>query len=67
MPGSIPASVAMSVGPLTSPPALIGMLLALLVVLLIGRFLIGLAWRLVVIALVVVAALWFIGLLGLPP
>lgn len=48
-----------------SPPALLLGLVALLAVLLVGRFLLSLAWKLVVIALVVVGALWLLGLVGL--
>lgn len=52
------------IGPFTSPPVLIGTLLVLLLVLVVGRVLIGLAWRLVLIALAVVIGLWLLGALG---
>jgi hypothetical protein len=55
----------MALGPLGSPPGLLLGLIALLVVLLVGRVLLSLAWKLVVIALVVVGALWLLGLVGL--
>lgn len=48
-------------GPFTSPPVLIGVLIVLLLVLVVGRILIGLAWKLVLIALAVVIALWLLG------
>ena len=52
-------------GPLGSPPALLLGLLALAAVIVVGRLLLSLAWKLVVIALVVVAALWVLGAIGL--
>lgn len=51
-------------GGLTSPPVIVGMLVVLLVILLVGRFLIGVAWKVVLIALAVVVALWALGALG---
>ncbi|MFB6084524.1 MAG: hypothetical protein ABEJ94_09795 [Halorientalis sp.] len=52
-------------GPLGSPPALLLGLLALAAVIAVGRILLSLAWRLVVIAAVVAAVLWVLGALGL--
>lgn len=57
-------TIPLFLGPFASPPALIGMLLVLLVILVVGRFLIGVAWRLVLIALAVVVGLWLLGMLG---
>ena len=51
-------------GPFTSPPVVIGTLLLLLVILFVGRVLIGIAWRVVIIALAVVVGLWVLGALG---
>lgn len=51
-------------GPLTGPPVVIGVLLVLLLILVIGRVLIGVAWRLVFIAMAVIAGLWLLGVLG---
>lgn len=51
-------------GPFTAPPVLIGTLVVLLLVLVVGRVLIGVAWRLVLIALAVVVGLWVLGALG---
>lgn len=43
---------------------LIGTLLAIVVVLVIARIMIGLAWKLVVIGAVVLGVLWLLGLIG---
>lgn len=51
-------------GSFTAPPALIGTVIVLLLVLVVGRLLIGLAWRLVLIALAVIIGLWLLGALG---
>lgn len=64
---SIHDSMLLFLGPFTSPPIVIVTLVTLLLVLVIGRVLLGLAWRLVVIALVVVVSLWFLGVLGTGP
>jgi hypothetical protein len=50
--------------PLTSPPALLVGLVVLAVIMLVGRVLLALAWRLVVIAAIAVAVLWILGILG---
>jgi hypothetical protein len=52
-------------GPLGSPPTLLLGLVALAVVLFVGRILLSLAWRLVLIAAVVVTALWVVGAISL--
>jgi len=54
----------LQLGPLTSPPGILLGLVALALVLIVGRVLLALAWRLVIIALVVVAVLWVLGSLG---
>jgi hypothetical protein len=51
-------------GPLASPPGLLVWVALLALVLLVGRVLLALAWRLVVIALVVLTALWLLGMVG---
>lgn len=51
-------------GSFTSPPAIVATLLVLLVVIIVGRFLLGVAWKLVVVGLLVVVALWALGALG---
>lgn len=63
----VPDLMALFLGPLTSPPAIIVTLIVLLLILVVGRILLGLAWRLVVIALVVAVSLWFLGVLGTSP
>lgn len=60
-------SVTLFVGPLASPPALLLMLVLLVIVLLVGRVLLALAWRVVFVALVVVFALWLLGMIGIGP
>ena len=49
-------------GALGSPPALLVGLVALAVVLLVGRVVMKVAWRLVLIGIVVVAVLWVLGI-----
>jgi hypothetical protein len=51
----IPAPLVL--GPFTAPPAIIGTPLVLLLVLVLGRIVLGIAWRLVSIALVVVVVI----------
>lgn len=63
-PGSVTASVGAT---FTSPPSIIVFVFVLLVVLLIGRVLLALAWRLVLVALVVLVVLWLLGAIGLYP
>ena len=54
----------LAAGPLTSPPALLVGLVVLAGIMLVGRILLALAWRLVVIAVIAVATLWILGVLG---
>ena len=51
-------------GPLGSPPAILVGLAVLALVVLVGRFVLALAWRLVLIALAVGVVLWILGILG---
>ncbi|PSQ23353.1 hypothetical protein BRD06_09230 [Halobacteriales archaeon QS_9_67_15] len=51
-------------GPLGSPVGILGVLVVLAVVILVGRFLLSMAWRLVVIGLIVIGTLYVLGLLG---
>lgn len=61
----VPAEViGLFLGPFTAPPVIIGTLIILLLILVVGRVLIGLAWKLVLIALVIVVGLWVLGALG---
>ncbi|MFC6874564.1 hypothetical protein [Halobellus marinus] len=54
-------------GPFTSLPGLVGTLLVVLLVLVVGRVLLALAWRVVLVALAVSVGLWALGLVGLSP
>jgi hypothetical protein len=47
--------------------ALIGTLLAIVVVLVIARVLIGLAWKLVVIGAIILSVLWLLGAVSVGP
>lgn len=60
----ITALVLPFLGAFTSPPVVIGTIVVLLLVLFVGRILLGIAWRLVLIALAVVVVLWTVGALG---
>jgi len=51
-------------GPLGSPPALLVALVVLAAIVLVGRVVLAFAWRLVLVALVVAAALWVLAGLG---
>jgi len=51
-------------GAFTSPPALLAGLLLIAVVILVGRLVMKVAWRLVIIAIIAVTVLWVLGLLG---
>lgn len=54
-------------GPFTSGPGIVGTLLVLLVVIVVGRILLSVAWRLVLVALGVSVVLWLLGAVGLAP
>ena len=54
----------LQLGPLASPPGILATLVILALIVLVGRFLLSLAWRLLVIAIVVVVVLWVLGVLG---
>lgn len=62
-----PNTLALLAGGLTSGPGLVGLLLALLVVIVVGRVLLSVAWRLVLVALAVSVVLWGLGSVGLSP
>jgi hypothetical protein len=64
MPLTPAQAVVLQLGPFGTPPAILGTLLVIGLVLLVGRLLLKVAWRIVVIAVVVVAALWLLGGLG---
>jgi len=60
---ALPA-VLQSLGPLAEPPALLVGLLVLAAILIVGRIVMAIAWRLVIIAVIAVAVLWILGILG---
>ena len=60
----IAAAVALFVGPLGF---LVGTLLVIALILVVGRLLFGLAWNLLVVGAVVVAAIWLLGTIGSGP
>jgi hypothetical protein len=57
-------SLVLQSGPLGSVPAVLVGLVVLAVIVLVGRLLLNIAWRLVLIALAVAVALWVLGILG---
>jgi len=63
MVSTLPA-LAYGLGPLASPTGVLAVLLILAGVILVGRILLSLAWRLVVIGIIVVGTLYVLGLLG---
>jgi low affinity Fe/Cu permease len=54
-------------GVFASGPGLVGALLAVLLVILVGRVVLSVAWRLVVVALGVSVVVWLLGAVGLSP
>ena len=54
----------LQLGPLGSPPGILLTLLVIAAVLLVGRLFLSLAWKLVVVGVLVVATLWLLGALG---
>lgn len=60
----LPSAILQTFGPLGSPPGILLTLLVLAAVLVVGRVLMSLAWKLVIIGIVVVATLWVLGALG---
>jgi len=60
----LPVALASHLGLLLSPAGLLGVLVVLAVVIFVGRFLLSMAWRLVVIGIIVVGTVYILGLLG---
>lgn len=58
------ADVLQSLGPLAEPPALLVGLVALAVVLIVGRVVLAFAWRVVLLAIAVLFVLWILGIMG---
>ncbi len=57
-------ALALQSGSLTSPPALLVGVALLAIILLVGRIIMKIAWKLVIIALIALAVLWILGILG---
>jgi hypothetical protein len=57
-------SLVLQSGPLGSVPAVLVGLAVLALIVLVGRVVLAIAWRLVLIALAVAVALWVLGILG---
>lgn len=55
-----------ALGPLGSAPSLLLGLLALAAVILVGRVVLKVAWKLVVLAVLLVGVLWLLGMVGVP-
>jgi len=53
-----------SLGPLADPPMLLVGLVLLAAILIVGRIVMAIAWRLLLVAIGVVVGLWVLGLLG---
>lgn len=62
-----PNAFALLVGPFSSVPRVVGLLLVVLVVIVVGRVLLSVAWRLVLVALAISAVVWGLGVVGLGP
>ncbi|MGQ4554447.1 hypothetical protein [Halobellus sp. GM3] len=62
-----PSTALLFGGPLTSPLGVFGALLVLLVVIVVGRLVLALAWRVVLVALAVSLVLWLLGAVGIGP
>ena len=59
--------LALLAGGFTSGPEIVGLLLVLLVVIVVGRVLLSVAWRLVLVALAISVVVWGLGAVGLSP
>jgi len=54
----------LQLGGLGTVPAILAGLVLLAIVILVGRLVMKIAWRLVIVAIVVVSVVWLLGLLG---
>ena len=57
-------TVLQGLGPLGQPPALLVGLVILALIVIVGRVVMAVAWRLLLIAIIVVTTLWILGILG---
>jgi hypothetical protein len=62
--GMVLTATALALGPLGSPPGIVVTVVLLALVILVGRFVLALAWRLVLIALAALVVLWVLAALG---
>jgi hypothetical protein len=65
MVSTLPSSVILQLDALASPPGIVVTLILLAVVVLVGRFVLAWAWRLIWIAIGAIVVLWLLGVLGL--
>jgi hypothetical protein len=56
--------VLQGLGPLADPPALLVGLVIVALIVVVGRVVMAVAWRLLVIAIIVLTTLWILGILG---
>jgi hypothetical protein len=56
--------VLQGLGPLADPPALLVGLVIIALIVVVGRVVMAIAWRLLVIAIIVLTTLWILGILG---
>jgi|GEM_PF-3980946 len=61
----LPSAAVLFGGPLTSPVGLLVTVLVVILIVVFGRVLLSLAWRVVIVALGVVLGLWVAGALGI--
>jgi len=58
------SAVALQLDVLTQPVGILGVLVLLAAIILIGRFLLSMAWRLVIIGIIIVGTLYILSVLG---
>ncbi len=63
LPGMLNA-LALQLDVLTQPVGILGVLILLAAIILIGRFLLSMAWRLVIIGIIIVGTLYILSVLG---
>jgi hypothetical protein len=56
--------LALQLGALSSPPGILAALVVIAIVIIVGRIVLSVAWKLVWIAIAVVGLLWVLGVLG---
>jgi hypothetical protein len=58
-------AILQQLGPLGSPPAILVGLLVLAAIVFVGRVVLAVAWKIVLVALAIAGTLWLLGILGL--